>query len=208
MRPVCFSIALLAVATAAALAAPPASDRPTKKPSTKLFAPGVSIDWSAGEVQVDASVVLRSGPLELIACSPQTREHESILVIPARPISVFQAMGLAGLEPGLPVRYDETTERFKPAVGQRLDIDVRFADGADERTMPIRRWLVDVSTDKPPEEIEWVFAGSHTDDKGRFAADMEGTILCVVDFESALIALEALHTADNAQLWLRANTPV
>jgi biopolymer transport protein ExbD len=35
----------------------------------------------------------------------------------------------------------------------------------------------------------------------------EGTVVCVVDFETALIAVGALHTADNASLWLAANTP-
>ncbi len=207
MQPASSSIVVLAIAIASTLAMPRAPGGPTKNPSTGAFAPGVRIDWSKGEVEVDAKVVLRSGPLELVACSPQTREHESILAISARPMLVFQAMGLVGLEPGSPVRYDEKTERFKPATGQRLDINVRFADATGERTIPIRRWLVDVSTDKPPEGIAWVFAGSRTDENGRFSADMDGTILCVVDFDSALIALAALHTADNAQLWLRANTP-
>lgn len=207
MRHTGSSIVVLVIATASPLAAARAPGGSTKNSSVRAFAPGVRIDWAKGEVEVDAKVVFRSGPLELIACSPRTREHESILAISVRPMLVFQAMGLVGLEPGSPVRYDEKTERFKPATGQRLDINVRFADATGERTIPIRRWLVDVSTDKPPEGIEWVFAGSHTDDKGRFSADLDGTILCVVDFDSALIALAVLHTADNAQLWLRANTP-
>ena len=38
-------------------------------------------------------------------------------------------------------------------------------------------------------------------------AEREGTVACVVDFETALITVGALHTADNASLWLAANTP-
>jgi len=175
-----------------------------KKPAD--FAPGVRIDWSARAVEVDGVIVLREGPLELFACSPRTREHESIIAVKARPMHVFQAMGLIGLEPGSPVRYDAECDRPIPPRGETLDLAVRYGTGDEARVIPLETWMLDVSRRRPPEPIEWVFAGSRTFDNGRFGADADGTVICVVDFDTALIAVGSLHTADNEQLWLTANT--
>ncbi|MCH8851940.1 MAG: hypothetical protein IID41_04735, partial [Planctomycetes bacterium] len=68
----------------------------------KPFMPGVRINWQEREVEVAGVVVLREGMLELFACSADTREHESIMRISARPAHVYQALGLLGLEPGSP----------------------------------------------------------------------------------------------------------
>jgi len=170
----------------------------------KEFAPGVRIDWQARAVEVDAKVVLRKGSLELLACSPQTREHESIFSVAARPLHIYQALGLLGMDPGSPVRYDLKQNRHFPPTGTRLEIDVRYERA--EAPVPVRLWLLDVERKRPPEMVKWVFAGSQILDDGRLAADADGTIICVVDFETALIAVGALHTPDNQQLWLAANT--
>jgi hypothetical protein len=171
------------------------------------FSPGVLIDWGEKVVELDAAVVLRQGMLELFACSPHTREHESIVVVQGRPLYIFQAMGLIGLEPGAPVRYDEEKQEWLPAHGERLKIDVRYVMDGRTRTVPLREWLYDVAREKPPPELRWVFAGSgfYGEDK-RFMADLEGTIITVVNFGSALIALDTLHSDANAELWLSANT--
>jgi hypothetical protein len=171
------------------------------------FSPGVLIDWGEKVIELEAAVVLRQGMLELFACSPHTREHESIVVIQGRPLHIFQAMGLIGLEPGAPVRYDEEKQEWQPARGERLQIEVRYVVDGRTRTVPLREWLYDVAAEKPPSDLRWVFAGSgfYGADR-RFMADMEGTIITVVNFGSALIALDALHSDSNAELWLSANT--
>ncbi len=171
-----------------------------------MFAPGVRIDWGQRIIEVDAEIVLRKGPLELLACSPHTREHESILVVRARPMHIFQAMGLIGLEPGSPARYDDKQDRLLAPGGEPLEIKVRYREGKAERTVPARKWLLDVQRRRPPVRINWVFSGSRTFEKGRFGADIDGTVVCVVDFDTALITVNALHSADNELLWLEANT--
>jgi len=172
------------------------------KPTTLV--PGVRIDWTAGAVELDAKVILRSGPLELIACSAQTREHESILVTKAKAIHVFQARGLAGLQQGVPVTYDEESKKWRPPTGERLSISVKC--DAQREYVPVRTWVVDPKTKIPPTNIPWVFAGSNSLPDGRFLADLDGTIICLVDFQSALITVGALHSADNTSLWLEAKT--
>lgn len=175
-------------------------------PGIRPYMPGVRIDWAEKEILLDSQVVLRQGPLELVACTPGTKEHESVLVVRARPLHIHQAMGLIGLEPGKPMRFDEKADTWRPPSGQRLDVLVRFDDGGTPREIRAEEWLLDVKTDKPPAAIPWVFAGSMTNDSGEFAADQEGTLITVVDFPTALIAPEVLHTSDDFQLWLRANT--
>ena len=180
-------------------------ERPTA-PTLKEYATGVRIDWRDLVVEVDAVVTLRQGPLELLACSPQTREHESILVIRARPLRIHEAMGLIGLTPGAPVRYDDQRDRWLPASGESLSLDIRYRDSGVERTVAARRWLLDVQRHEPPEQLDWIFAGSRRGRDGRFGADAAGTVVAVVDFDTALIAPAALHSSSNEALWLEANT--
>lgn len=180
---------------------------PAKRPQAFVpFAPGVRIDWTHRTVEVDARVVFRKGPLELLACSPNTREHESILVVSARPLHIFQALGLMGAEPGRPMRYDIQKDKWIPPSGDILEILFRYQKDGIEYTVSARQWVLDSNTKKEPQSLRWVFAGSKSLPSGRFMADIEGTIICVVDFESAVISLNSLHSADNEMLWLIANT--
>jgi hypothetical protein len=173
----------------------------------RKFATGVRIDWQERVIEVDAEVALREGPLELLACSPQTREHESVLVVRARPMHIHQAMGLIGLEPGNPVRFDAESDKVLPPSGTPLYVAVRLGRGKEAEVVAAGALMRRSGGGEPPEDLPWVFAGSRTFRSGRFGADADGTVVCVVDFDTALVALGALHSADNDQLWLEANTP-
>lgn len=171
-----------------------------------LFSDGIWIDWLHREVALEAKVVLRRGLLELLACSPNTREHESILVIFGRPRDIYHAMGLIGLEPGSPVRFDSEKRHLLPPTGESLQLRIRYEKKGMERTVPASAWLRRPSSEKPIANVAWVFAGSHSTSDGHFAGDAEGTVVALVDFEAALIAVDALHTSDNEALWLEART--
>lgn len=179
----------------------------TDKVGVKNFAPGIRIDWTRLTVELESEIALREGPLEFLACSPRTKEHESILVVLARPSQIFQAMGLVGLTPGSPTRYIEKEDRWEPARGEGLELRIRVTEGDRVRLVKPEEWVLRSEGDKTTAspELRWVFAGSLTARDGRFAADLEGTVAGLVDFESNLIALNASHSADNEQLWLIAN---
>ena len=169
------------------------------------YAPGIRINWTRSIVELDARVVMRQGPLELFACAPHTREHEAIVVVSARPRRIYEALGLIGLEPGAPVGYDESGPGWMAAHGARLRIDVVIHGDRTEQVCGIHEWMRRAAGGAPLERRDWVFAGSGHLPGGRFAADLEGTVICVVDFGSALIALPEPHTSDNAALWLEAD---
>ena len=197
----------LGIAVGQAQPTEPAQVNPVDRTApTKEFRPGIRIDWHKPAVEIEARVVLRTGPLELLACSPQTREHESILTVAARPRDIYYALGLIGAEAGSPIQYDEAADRLLPPTGQSLELHIRYRHGGARRTVRARRWLSTPEGAVPGRSIRWVFAGSTTLETGRFAADTDGTVVCLVDFDSALITIDGLHTADNAALWLHANT--
>ena len=169
----------------------------------KPFMPGVQINWRDREVEVAGVVVLREGMLELFACSPGTREHESIVRISARPTHVYQALGLLGLEPGSPPRWDPEKERGFAATGPTLRLRVRYQRDGRLQTDGIHKWMWDIMAGGPAPPTHWVFSGSLQDDRRRLAADYEGTVVCVVDFQAALISLPQSYSDSNEDLWLR-----
>jgi len=169
------------------------------------YQPGLRIDFARRLIEVEAVVVLRQGPLELLACGVGTREHESIVAVRPRPLHIFQALGLIGLEPGAPARYDEAAGRPVPPTGMPLRVDIRHEWQGQSVLVSPEQWLLDANTGRPPADVRWVFAGSRVLANGQFGADLDGTVVCVVDFDTALIAVDALHSADNELLWLAAN---
>jgi len=181
-----------------------AGDEPIVSFAPKPFRDGLRIDWLNHRVELDAKVVLRRGALELFVCSPGTREHESIVVAPAKPFAIYQAMGMIGLTPGHPVSYDSKTEKLIPPKGERIQLRVRWRDGENVRTVPIEQWLQLRDEKKSPTAMAWMFTGSVRTTDGRFAADLEGTVISVVDFASALIGVGALHSDSNELLWVQA----
>jgi hypothetical protein len=190
----------------------PQATRPTTRPGVIDYQRGIRINWPDRQVEAAGRVVLREGALELFACSPNTREHESIVRIDARPLHLFQALGLIGLTPGHPGRVHPQTGEYQGATGDPVEIEVQYEQDGQTRQEPIERWM----RQTPPEGQEgpgadlgplpWVFAGSYTTKDGVFAADPEGTVIAVVEFGSALIALPDYHSDSNAELWLQPAT--
>jgi len=170
------------------------------------FQPGVRINWSKRQVEIDATVNLRKGAIELFACSPGAREHEAIVRIEARPTHLFQALGLVGLTPGHPIRYNEKTNQIEPATGEPVEIDIRYKREGQTRVEPIEAWMLNARQRRPIGRLSWIFTGSVSDGEGGVAADFEGTVIALVDFGSSLIGLPDRHSDSNEQLWLVPNT--
>jgi hypothetical protein len=206
-RGVCLTVATLFLCAPAAGQEATPDSRPAPAPAGRVveYAPGLRIDWARLWVELDAVVVLRQGPLELFACARQSKEHESIVAVRARPRRIFEALGLIGLEPGAPTRFDAEHDRQLPAHGAALRIDVVVQAEGAAQVCGIHEWMRPTGRAERPARRDWVFAGSQRLPGDRFAADLEGTIICVVDFETALMAWPEPHTSDDAQLWLEAD---
>jgi hypothetical protein len=178
----------------------------TTQPTIVDFQPGIRLDWVRRQVEDQATVILREGFLELLACSPRIREHESIVRIEARPTTCTWPWALIGLTPGRPAWYDPQTERSGPATGDAVEIDVRYPTPQGPRTVPLEDWARPADGHEPLGRLPWVFAGSVPWGDGSIAADVEGTVVAVVDFSTSLIALPEHHSDRNEELWLAPRT--
>ena len=97
----------------------------------KLNFPGVAINVQERCVDVESSVCLHRGALELVACTKGTKEHESIVAIEARPVHIHAALLLLGAKPGSPAtrqRLGDQPERWLDVPPRGGPVDVYESD--------------------------------------------------------------------------------
>jgi len=168
---------------------------------------GITLNYEALQVEVDAKVILRQGELELLlwAESPTPKGHETILATKAKPSDIYEALGLMGLTPGSPPWFDYEKAVAHAAKGDQVEVRVRYQLDRQPIEHNICDWVTNKARQAPMERRNWVFCGSRREENGRFAADFEGTAITVVDFPSSLLSLAESHSESNAELWLVAN---
>ena len=178
---------------------------------------GVTVQPAGGVVEVEAFVCLDGGWLEQVACSPDTREHEALLVIEARPSNLHAALLMAGFEPGTPGQwsYDGGTVAVTPPTGDIIEILVRYQTDGRSVQEPIGVWMVGALDDRPFPDGQWVFAGSSlAENRGwmgpgeHYVADLTGSIIGLVTFGDEVIGYERVmadQEAVEATQW-RVNT--
>lgn len=180
----------------------------SSKPRIVDFQPGIRINFAVPQVEVQGEIILREGELELFAYAkaPVPKEHESILLLRSRPESIYHALGLIGLKPGHPVSYDWQTQVTTPATGDAVDVLVRYESEGKEIETSACDWMLDLKRRRPMARQHWLFAGSTRLEDGKFFADIDGTVVTVVNFNSSLLSLPDLHSESDSALWLAANT--
>lgn len=172
----------------------------------KPFQPGVEIDWNAPAVHVAGRVILTAGPLEFAACFPG-KEHESVVLLDATATHVFMALGLIGLEPGHPPKWNPQQRVFEPAAGAPVRVQFRWVADGETRTVDAHQWIRDRRWAQPPVAKPWIFAGSKILPARRLAADATGAGIALVEQEEVLLAYPRAYPSDLANLWADAHTP-
>ncbi len=159
----------------------------------------IVVDTAEQRVEVPAWTCLEEGYLEQVACSPGTREHESLVIVEATPSSLHAALLMAGFEAGRPGEwdYDWETEEFTGIApeGSKLDVLVKYEDEAGETIKePIRRWIIDDEHRRPFPDKPFIFAGSrfrenlpHMGPGEHYQADMGGSIVGIVTFGDEMV---------------------
>jgi len=152
-----------------------------------------------GHVNMD-----REGPIELLACLPRGKTHESVFTLDVEPFDVQIALLLLGLKDGRnpAIRYSERNpDREKPP-GDKVSLSVEWREKPPVKGTPaaVRRvraeqFLFNVQTEEALEKAEWVFLGSRLVGD-QFGADLDGTI--VTTYHDPLSILElCLPTAND-----------
>lgn len=159
-------------------------------------------------VLVNAEICLREGQLELLLCRKQTKEHEAILAADVDARLIHAALIAAGAVEGSPVRF---APKYRSASGTTIKIFVRYQDKDKQVTVPAKSWIINSKTKKPMEN-DWVFAGSRLvtnpldpDGKKHYLAN-DGDVICVSNFETALLDLPIKSPKDDAERFFIANT--
>jgi hypothetical protein len=160
-------------------------------------------------VLIDGEVSLRAGGLEMFACTRNTKEHESVVVVDTQAFPIHAALLALGGEPGGPVQFQP---EFVPPSGTEIEIHVEWRDDKGiQQTARAQDWIRDFKTHETMQH-PWVFAGSlfATDpDTGRQYYQAEwGDFICVSNFPTAMLDVPIESTQANEGLYFEANTEV
>ena len=158
--------------------------------------------------------------LELVACIPDTKEHEALLVTMARPSHIHAALLLVGLQPGKPGGWEFENDTFRPihATGDAVDVVITYssADGKQVSVTP-QEMIVDASTAEifgAKDAGHWVFAGSRLVSRQgseRYDADGAGMVIGLTTFGAEVIAWSRTISPDSdmqAPEWIASNKAV
>lgn len=226
---VCLLLAVFTLTSTGDEAAPSAAPLRNISPELKaalekLELPGVKINLDEWSVDVDSRIALKEGLLELIACVRDTKEHESFIVIDAKPSHVHTALLLLGAKPGnpainQPIDPEMTRFRFVPPSGGPVDVYLVFKD-ADGKLVekPINEFIKaadhqDLSVAPEPEGVKekfsthrFLFSGSilvgDGDGPRRYLCDTEGNVISISTFGDELLCLPGFHDhANEALMW-------
>jgi hypothetical protein len=162
----------------------------------------VRIDLEARQVVLDATVCMQEGPLELLVCRAGTKEYESALATEAQGAHLHAAMLAMKLTPGLPAQWSgaDDNARFLPPRGPELEIKLRWKDkNGNIQEADAGSWLK-TSGRKAATPRKWVFVGSKILPNNRYWADVDGEIISVSNFQSAVIDVPFESTKDNTAL--------
>jgi hypothetical protein len=186
--------------------------------------PGLSVNREERCVDLDATVCLKQGALELIACTKGTKEHESIIAVEAKPIHIHTALLLLGVQAGNPSMrkpLDEKGTRWidVPPRGGAVDVFLVVKD-KDGKTAerPISDFIkrsdhggqgmpADNKGAKDADRFPthtFLFAGSilHGDGEGprRYLCDESGNVISIATFGDEVLCLPDVHSSDNGAL--------
>lgn len=137
---------------------------------------------TVGAVQVDSlskTVVISgwvnqvSGAIELLACGPGGKTHESVFVLDCNPVDMQTALLLLGLKPGTP---PTGLGQGRPK-GTALEIWVDWLEDSNPRSLRAETFVVNVENKRQPlPETPWIFTGSVIEG-GEFKALAEESLI-------------------------------
>ena len=193
----------------------------TSAPLAALKLPGIKINLEERSVDVNSTVCLQEGSLEFVACTKDTKEHESIISVRAKPSHIHTALLLLGAEAGHPairkVVGEGDEERWVDLPPKGSLISVSFVI-KNKEGQQIERPLTDFIERSGDEEEQtkeekakakahlknFLFAGSHLHGNGEgpktYLADKSGSVISLSTFGDELLCLPEVYGNENHSL--------
>ncbi|MBL4701849.1 MAG: hypothetical protein JKX85_11395 [Phycisphaeraceae bacterium] len=164
---------------------------------------GLVINHENQSVDIQAKVVLRDGDwLELLLCTPGTKEHESILTTTAKPSHIHLALIMLGLKPGNPMTGKKIGNELKitEAKGPLVAIDLIYEHQGLKHHVHANQWIYNKTTQASLKDHYWLFTGSSflkNQDPPIYRADANGSVITLVHFGDDLLARHTQLTSRN-----------
>ena len=191
---------------------PSAKDNPA--PGLREIFPHIRADIAARLIEFDGTVPIDCHDprtprvyLEVTVCTPDTKEHETLVVTQAKPSHVHAALLAAGFNPGSPGSWtwDEKKLTAHPPKGDALEVTIAYKDkSGTEIESPAISWIVNADngarfgTGKTAGAF--VFAGSGmVKRQGRewYDADGSGLLIGLCTFGSESVAWNDVISPDS-----------
>jgi hypothetical protein len=182
---------------ATALADPPAT-QPAGSGLARL--PHVDIDLTNKQIRVQCETLNPHMPLEFFCVVRGGQEHESVLRTDARPSTIHFGLLALGVKPGEPAHIDEAHQMWYPPTGEPLKISCRYLLNGKTVDVPACRMMRSVKTKQEMPPLDWVFDGSRLLPDGRYAADLTGYVVSIVNFDLTMIDVPELASNANETL--------
>lgn len=187
-------LCLLLLPCSLLFASPPAS-----QPAVGQF-PHIQVDLQKRQVRIQCQSLNPAMPLEFFCVKTGTSEHESILRTQALPEHIHTALLMLGLQPGAPVHFSKSDNRWVAPHGPPLHIYCQITKDNKPILFPANLWMRNIKTGQPAPPFTWVFTGSRLTDDGTYAANLTGYIVSVVNFDLTTIDIPQLAGSDNDTL--------
>jgi hypothetical protein len=174
--------------------------QPTTKPAGVGKLPNVTIDVPKKQVRVDCEFLNVDMRLEFFCTGPGGPDHETILRTAAKPSDVHTGLLMLGLTPGEPMKYSEAAQKWSPPHGPPLHITVEYQKDGKTVSYPANRLFRNADSKKVAPSFTWVFAGSRVMEDGKYAADITGYVVSLVNFDLTMIDVPNLASNSNDTL--------
>ena len=133
----------------------------------------IFMDAKKRQLKLPGWVNMEKGVVELLACSPGGKRHESVLVLDIVPYHLQVSLLLLGLNYGANLQYqgDPNTPQ-----GDSVEVWVRWKFNKEEQLVRGEDLIYDLVGKKTMNHTHWIFSGSRIVN-GTFMADMEGSLV-------------------------------
>lgn len=132
----------------------------------------VQVDPELRCVVVTGYLNMVEGPIELLACGPGGKVHESVLVLEVNPVDLQAALLLIGLKSGPPMKE----LGVGPPQGDRVRVWVQWEQDGRRVVLPLEQLAYDWRAQRALRTDGWVFTGSMFLD-GKFKALAEESLI-------------------------------
>lgn len=171
---------------------------PATLPAGKL--PHLEVDAKAKRLRVECETLNVRSPLEFFCVVRGSSEHESVLRSDVKPSHLHMALLMLGLEPGAPLTWSEQEQKWLPPHGPALKISVEYEKDGKVVQYPANRLMRGTESKKEAPAMTWIFAGSRLMEDGKYAADVTGYLVSIVNFELTVIDVPKIASSANETL--------